>query len=111
MKSNAWYNSHASNEVFHNERLTFPTRVIATTSMMILVSFIKHTGMIAFLPINVIEQDAGREFYHILPLLIEPRLSPFDIILCKDCVRPPFNETFSDQLKSEADTRLRRTIR
>lgn len=38
-KSNAWYNSHAINEVFHNERLSFPTPIIATTSMMILASF------------------------------------------------------------------------
>lgn len=75
-KSNAWYNSHAINEVFHNERLSFPTPIIATTSMMILASFTKHTGIIAILPINAIERYAGRKFYHILPLLIGPRLSP-----------------------------------
>lgn len=93
-KSNAWYNSHAINEVFHNEKLTFPTRIFATTSMMILVSFIKHRSLIAILPINVVEQDAGRKFYHILPLLIGPRLSPFDIVFRKDRLRPPVNKNF-----------------
>jgi len=93
-KSNAWYNSHAINEVFYNERLSFPTRIFATTSMIILVSFIRHRGMIAILPINVVEQDEGREFYHTLPVLIEPRLSPFDIVFRKDRLRPPLNKNF-----------------
>ncbi|MBI0007948.1 hypothetical protein H3S95_04720 [Bartonella sp. M0193] len=93
-KSNAWYNSHAINEVFHNERLSFPTPIIATTSMMILASFTKHTGIIAILPINAIERYAGRKFYHILPLLIGPRLSPFDIVFRKDRLRPPVNKNF-----------------
>ncbi|CAM1638943.1 unnamed protein product [Bartonella apihabitans] len=110
-KSNAWYNSHAINEVFHNERLSFPTPIIATTSMMILASFTKHTGIIAILPINAIERYAGRKFYHILPLLIGPRLSPFDIVFRKDRLRPPSIKTSLGQLKSEADTRLQRTIR
>ena len=84
-KSNAWYNSHAINEVFHNERLSFPTPIIATTSMMILASFIRHRGMIAILP--------------------------FDIVFRKDRLRPPSIKTSLGQLKSEADTRLQRTIR
>ena len=110
-KSNAWYNSHAINEVFYNEKLSFPTPIIATTSMMILASFTKHTGIIAILPINAIERYAGRKFYHILPLLIGPRLSPFDIVFRKDRLRPPSIKTSLGQLKSEADTRLQRTIR
>jgi Transcriptional regulator len=98
------------NEVFHNERLTFPTSIVETSSMMTLLSFIRHTSMVAILPINVIEQYAGHEFYHILPLHIGPRLPPYGIILRHDRIISPSMKTFLDQLKTEANTSLRHTI-
>ncbi|MHC5306743.1 LysR family transcriptional regulator [Bartonella sp. LJL80] len=92
------------NEVFHNERLNFPTSIVETSSMMTLLSFIQHTGMVGILPISVIEQHPGRELYHVLPLHIGPRLPPFGVIVRHDRIISPSMQTFIDNLKTHSLT-------
>lgn len=85
-------------KTFHRQRLAFPTDIVETSSIMMTVSLLSASDMLAVLPRTVAEQYQTYGLLSILDVAVVGRLDPYGLISRKNQIRTPVMQMVIDTI-------------